>query len=132
MSIYSQSEMLTSQFLWLSAILLLPLVATLALAYIPNKDGKSIFGQAFSAGIPQKAIALSLLLAILGIGLYPRIASPLYNLKITALARENWQGLSFIQPFYSRLYSGNFLTPEIPNSRQSALLDIVENISSST
>ncbi|MBP0029560.1 NAD(P)H-quinone oxidoreductase subunit 4 [Roseofilum sp. Guam] len=79
----------------------------------------------------EVAIAFCLLLPIIGIGLYPKIATQTYDIKTTAIAEETREVLTVVAQERSRLYSGNFYIPNVPAAKAPPLLGIMENISGS-
>ena len=80
----------------------------------------------------EVAIAICLLLPIVGIGLYPKVATQTYDIKTTAIAQETREVLTIVAQERSRLYSGNFYIPNVPAAKAPPLLGIMDNISSST
>jgi NAD(P)H-quinone oxidoreductase subunit 4 len=79
----------------------------------------------------EVAIALCLLLPIIGIGLYPKIATQTYDIKTTAIAESTREVLTVVAQERSRLYSGNFYIPNVPAAKAPALLGVMDNISGS-
>ncbi len=77
----------------------------------------------------EVAIALCLLLPIIGIGLYPKVATQTYDIKTTAIALETREIVTIVAQERSRLYSGNFYLPDVPTAKAPALLGILEPFS---
>lgn len=76
----------------------------------------------------EVAIAACLLVPIVGIGLYPKVATQTYDVKTVAVASHVQQALPVFaqQKDHSVLYSGGFFAPEIPSARTNTLLGVVD------
>jgi NAD(P)H-quinone oxidoreductase subunit 4 len=69
-----------------------------------------------------------LLVPIIGIGLYPKIATQTYDVKTVAIASQVRQALPVIAQEHSRLYSETFTAPQLPKAESQKLLGVVKAI----
>ncbi len=72
------------------------------------------------------AIAACLLLPIIGIGLYPKVATQTYDVKTTEVAAEVRNALPIFAQQQDRLFSGGFFAPSIPRVDAQALFSITD------
>ncbi|MCT7983238.1 NAD(P)H-quinone oxidoreductase subunit 4 [Laspinema sp. A4] len=72
------------------------------------------------------AIAACLLLPIIGIGLYPKVATQTYDVKTTEVAAEVRNALPIFAQQQDRLFSGGFYAPSIPRVDAQALFGVTD------
>lgn len=72
------------------------------------------------------AIAACLLLPIIGIGLYPKVATQTYDVKTTEVAAEVRNALPIFAQQQDRLFSGGFFAPSIPRVDAQALFSVTD------
>ncbi|MEQ9000620.1 MAG: NAD(P)H-quinone oxidoreductase subunit 4 [Coleofasciculus sp. B1-GNL1-01] len=71
-------------------------------------------------------VALCLLIPIVGIGLYPKVATQTYDVKTVAVTAQVREALPVIAQERTKLYSGKFNAPSLPQAKAQPLLGIVE------
>jgi NAD(P)H-quinone oxidoreductase subunit 4 len=72
-------------------------------------------------------ITACLLLPIIGIGLYPKMAMQTYDVKTVAVAAQVRHALPVVaQQQGDRVYSRTFAAPQLPTTEPQALLGIVK------
>lgn len=76
----------------------------------------------FDANWREVLIAFCFLVPIIGIGLYPKMATHLYDAKTVAVNAEVRQSYMQIAQKNPEIYAKGFLTPKIPNSEVSTVL----------
>ncbi|MEB3830746.1 NAD(P)H-quinone oxidoreductase subunit 4 [Phormidium sp. CCY1219] len=72
------------------------------------------------------AIAVCLLVPIVGIGLYPKVATQTYDVKTTEVAAEVQNALPIFAQEQERLFSGGFFAPSVPRPQVQGLFSIAE------
>ncbi len=72
------------------------------------------------------AIAACLLLPIIGIGLYPKVATQTYDVKTTEVAAEVRNALPIFAQQQDRLFSGGFFAPSIPRVDAQVLFSVTD------
>ncbi|MBK4728351.1 NAD(P)H-quinone oxidoreductase subunit 4 [Oxynema sp. CENA135] len=72
------------------------------------------------------AIAACLLLPIVGIGLYPKVATQTYDVKTTAVATQVQNALPVFAQEQDRLFSGGLFAPKLAPSQTTGLLSIAD------
>ncbi len=80
----------------------------------------------FDADWREVLIAFCFLVPIIGIGLYPKMATQLYDVKTVAVNAEVRQSYTQIAQKNPQIYAKGFLTPRIPNSEVSTVLGTVK------
>jgi NAD(P)H-quinone oxidoreductase subunit 4 len=80
----------------------------------------------FDANWREVLIAFCFLVPIIGIGLYPKIATQLYDVKTVAINAEVRQSYIQIAQKNPQIYAEGFLTPKIPSSEVSTVLGTVK------
>jgi NAD(P)H-quinone oxidoreductase subunit 4 len=71
-------------------------------------------------------ITACLLVPIVGIGLYPKLATQTYDVKTVAVAAQVRNALPIVAQERSRLYSGTFSAPQLPTAKPQKLLGVVK------
>jgi NAD(P)H-quinone oxidoreductase subunit 4 len=71
-------------------------------------------------------ITACLLVPIIGIGLYPKLAMQTYDVKTVAVATQVRNALPVIAQERDRLYSATFKAPQLPNAQPPKLLGVVK------
>jgi len=71
-------------------------------------------------------IAFCFLLPIIGIGLYPKLATQVYDVKTVAINAEVRQSYIQIAAKNPQIYAKGLLSPKIPNSEVSTILGTVK------
>jgi NAD(P)H-quinone oxidoreductase subunit 4 len=71
-------------------------------------------------------ITACLLVPIVGIGLYPKLATQTYDVKTVAVAAQVRNALPIVAQEHSRLYSGTFSAPQLPTAKPQKLLGVVK------
>lgn len=106
----------------LTPIYLLSLLRTVFFG--SNNSGLIIEEYLGDAKPREIAIAACLLIPIIGIGIYPKVATQTYDVKTVAVTAHIRDSLPVFaqQKDRSILYSGGFFTPEIPGSGSGTLL----------
>ena len=69
-------------------------------------------------------VALCLLIPIVGIGLYPKVATQTYDVKTVAVTAQVREALPVIAQERTNLYSGKFNAPSLPKAKAQPLLGI--------
>ncbi|WP_446342524.1 hypothetical protein [Coleofasciculus sp. F4-SAH-05] len=67
-----------------------------------------------------------MLIPIVGIGLYPKVATQTYDVKTVAVTAQVRQVLPVVAQERTNLYSGKFNPPSLPQAKAQPLLAIVE------
>lgn len=80
----------------------------------------------FDADWREVLIAFCFLVPIIGIGLYPKMATQLYDVKTVAVNAEVRQSYIQIAQKNPQIYAKGFLTPKIPSSEVSTVLGTVK------
>lgn len=80
----------------------------------------------FDANWREVLIAFCFLVPIIGIGLYPKMATQLYDTKTVAVNAEVRQSYIQIAQKNPQIYAKGFLAPKIPNSEVSTVLGTVK------
>ena len=80
----------------------------------------------FDADWREVLIAFCFLVPIIGIGLYPKMATQLYDVKTVAVNAEVRQSYIQIAQKNPQIYAKGFLAPRIPNSEVSTVLGTVK------
>ena len=80
----------------------------------------------FDADWREVLIAFCFLVPIIGIGLYPKMATQLYDVKTVAVNAEVRQSYTQIAQKNPQIYAKGFLAPRIPNSEVSTVLGTVK------
>ncbi len=80
----------------------------------------------FDANWREVLIAFCFLVPIIGIGLYPKMATQLYDAKTVAVNAEVRQSYIQIAQKNPQIYAKGFLTPKIPSSEVSTVLGTVK------
>lgn len=70
-------------------------------------------------------ITACLLVPIIGIGLYPKLATQTYDVKTVAVANQVRQALPIVAQEHSRLYSKAFAAPQLTTVKSPNLLGVV-------
>ncbi|MEE3715885.1 NAD(P)H-quinone oxidoreductase subunit 4 [Tumidithrix elongata RA019] len=91
----------------------IPLGSTLG-AYVKDVSPREVF------------ITACLLLPIIGIGLYPKLATQTYDMKTVAVASEVRSAYSVVAQERSHVYSAGFNIPRLLQAKSQALLGVVE------
>jgi NAD(P)H-quinone oxidoreductase subunit 4 len=73
-------------------------------------------------------ITACLLVPIVGIGLYPKIAMQTYDVTTVAVTSQVRQALPVIAQERSRIYSGLFTAPQLPKVEPKPLLGVVKQL----
>ncbi|MBD0345881.1 MAG: NAD(P)H-quinone oxidoreductase subunit 4 [Coleofasciculus sp. Co-bin14] len=73
-------------------------------------------------------ITACLLVPIIGIGLYPKLATQTYDVTTVAVSNQVRHALPTIAQERSLLYSGSFTAPQLPASKSQKLLGVVKSI----
>jgi NAD(P)H-quinone oxidoreductase subunit 4 len=73
-------------------------------------------------------ITACLLVPIIGIGLYPKLATQTYDVTTVAVSNQVRHALPTIAQERSLLYSGSFTAPQLPTSEPQKLLGVVKSI----
>ena len=73
-------------------------------------------------------ITACLLVPIIGIGLYPKIATQTYDVKTVAVAAQVRNALPVVAQQRTLLYSGTFTAPQLPTAEPQTLLGVVKQI----
>ena len=71
-------------------------------------------------------VAVCLLVPILAIGLYPKLATQTYDAKTVAITEQARDAFSLVAQSNPHLYSSGLLAPKLPYTSPSPLLGIVE------
>ncbi len=71
-------------------------------------------------------VTLCLLVPIIGIGLYPKMATQTYDVKTVAVTAEVREALPMIAQEQTNLYSGKLQPPSLPTANPQALLGVVK------
>lgn len=71
-------------------------------------------------------ITLCLLIPIIGIGFYPKVATQTYDVKTVEVAAHLRNSLPLVAQKQSLLYSRNLVAPKLPNSNPQGLVSMVE------
>lgn len=83
------------------------------------------------------AIAACLILPIIGIGLYPKIATQTYDVKTVAVATQTREAFSTVAQergilrasAMTQMFSGGFVAPTLPGNEPNSLLSVIDGIS---
>lgn len=129
----TSSDVYTSEFkvgiVLLSAVglILTPiyLLSLLRTVFFGSNNSGLIIEEYLGDAKPREiAIAACLLIPIIGIGIYPKVATQTYDVKTVAVTAHIRDSLPVFaqQKDRSILYSGGFFTPEIPGSGSGTLL----------
>ncbi|MEW6494179.1 MAG: NAD(P)H-quinone oxidoreductase subunit 4 [Cyanobacteriota bacterium] len=73
-------------------------------------------------------ITACLLVPIIGIGLYPKLATQTYDVKTVAVATQVRHALPVVAQERTRLYSGTLSAPQLPTANPPKLLGVVQPI----
>jgi NAD(P)H-quinone oxidoreductase subunit 4 len=73
-------------------------------------------------------ITACLLVPIIGIGLYPKLATQTYDVTTVAVSNQVRHALPTIAQERSLLYSGSFTAPQLPTNEPQKLLGVVKSI----
>ncbi|HEY9636303.1 MAG TPA: NAD(P)H-quinone oxidoreductase subunit 4 [Coleofasciculaceae cyanobacterium] len=73
-------------------------------------------------------ITTCLLVPIIGIGLYPKIATQTYDMTTVAVSAQVRHVLPMIAQEHSRFYSSNFTAPQLPTTEPQKLLGVVRPV----
>jgi NAD(P)H-quinone oxidoreductase subunit 4 len=71
-------------------------------------------------------IAVCLIVPIVAIGIYPKLATQTYDVKTVAVTEQARDAFSLVAQTNPHLYSSGLLTPQLPHSIPQTLLGIVE------
>ncbi|ACB51040.1 NADH dehydrogenase subunit 4 [Crocosphaera subtropica ATCC 51142] len=81
----------------------------------------------YSDGKPREIfIALSFLVLIIAIGLYPKLATQLYDVKTVALNTQVRQSYTQISQKNPQIYAKGFLSPKVRTSEESSVLATIK------
>ncbi len=81
----------------------------------------------YSDGKPREVfIALSFLVLIIAIGIYPKVATQLYDVKTVALNTQVRQSYTQISQETPQIYAKDFLAPKVGTSEQSSVLATIK------
>ncbi len=96
--------------------------------YGKNNSGLIIEKYLADAKPREIFITACLLVPIIGIGLYPKIATQTYDVKTVAVAAQVRNALPVVAQQRTLLYSGTFTAPQLPTAEPQALLGVVKQI----
>jgi NAD(P)H-quinone oxidoreductase subunit 4 len=74
-------------------------------------------------------ITACLLVPIIGIGLYPKLATQTYDVKTVAVTAEVRNALPLVAQQHTNFYSRSLRAPQLSAAEPQALLSMVEHIS---
>lgn len=94
--------------------------------YGMNNSGLGADGYLIDAKPREIFITACLLVPIIGIGLYPKLAMQTYDVKTVAIATQVRKALPIIAQERPRLYSHNFSAPKLPTTEPQPLLGFVK------
>ena len=81
----------------------------------------------FSDANPREVfIAACLIVPIVAIGLYPKLATQTYDVKTVAVTEQARDAFSTVAQSNPNLYAAGWVAPKLPNSPSPTLLGIVE------
>jgi NAD(P)H-quinone oxidoreductase subunit 4 len=96
--------------------------------YGKNNSGLIIEKYMADAKPREIFITACLLVPIIGIGLYPKIATQTYDVKTVAVAAQVRNALPVVAQQRTLLYSGTFTAPQLPTAEPQTLLGVVKQI----
>jgi len=96
--------------------------------YGKNNSGLIIEKYMADAKPREIFITACLLVPIIGIGLYPKIATQTYDVKTVAVAAQVRNALPVMAQQRTLLYSGTFTAPQLPTAEPQTLLGVVKQI----
>ena len=96
--------------------------------YGKNNSGLIIEKYMADAKPREIFITACLLVPIIGIGLYPKIAMQTYDVKTVAVAAQVRDALPVVAQQRTLLYSGTFTAPQLPTAEPQTLLGVVKQI----
>ena len=96
--------------------------------YGKNNSGLIIEKYMADAKPREIFITACLLVPIIGIGLYPKIATQTYDVKTVAVAAQVRNALPVVAQQRTLLYSGTFTAPQLPTAEPQTLLGVVRQI----
>jgi NAD(P)H-quinone oxidoreductase subunit 4 len=99
--------------------------------YGKNNSGLIIEKYMADAKPREIFITACLLVPIIGIGLYPKIATQTYDVKTVAVAAQVRNELPVVAQQRTLLYSGTFTAPQLPTAEPQTLLGVVKQIPAS-
>jgi NAD(P)H-quinone oxidoreductase subunit 4 len=99
--------------------------------YGKNNSGLIIEKYMADAKPREIFITACLLVPIIGIGLYPKIATQTYDVKTVAVAAQVRNALPVVAQQRTLLYSGTFTAPQLPTAEPQTLLGVVKPIPAS-
>ncbi|MCX5936302.1 MAG: NAD(P)H-quinone oxidoreductase subunit 4, partial [Pseudanabaena sp. LacPavin_0818_WC45_MAG_42_6] len=71
-------------------------------------------------------IAVCLLVPIVAIGLYPKLATQTYDVKTVAVTEQARDAFSLVAQTNPHLYSSDLIAPQLPRTKTQTILGIVE------
>jgi NAD(P)H-quinone oxidoreductase subunit 4 len=100
--------------------------------YGKNNSGLVIEKYAADAKPREIFITACLLVPIIGVGLYPKIATQTYDVKTVAVTAQVRNALPVIaQKRTSQVYSRTFTAPQLPTAEPQTLVGVVQQIPAS-
>lgn len=137
--VYSSSFKVVVVFLSAVGLILTPiyLLSMLREVFYGKESEQAVVDGWMDAKPREIAIAACLLLPIIGIGLYPKIATQTYDVKTVAVASQTREAFSTVAQergvlrasAMTRMFSGGFVAPTIPGTETNSLFSVIDPIS---
>jgi NAD(P)H-quinone oxidoreductase subunit 4 len=103
------------------------LLSTLRQVFYGKPNPALHFDKYVSDAKPREVfIAACLLVPIVMIGMYPKLATQTYDVKTVAVTEQARSAFSLVAQSNPRLYSAGWVAPQLPNSAPQALLGVME------
>ncbi|HEY9725596.1 MAG TPA: NAD(P)H-quinone oxidoreductase subunit 4 [Chroococcales cyanobacterium] len=128
---YSSAFKLVVVFLTAVGLILTPiyLLSMLRRVFYGKDNAELNLDKYLSDANPREIfITACLLVPIVGIGLYPKIAMQTYDVTTVAVTSQVRQALPVIAQERSRIYSGLFTAPQLPKVEPKPLLGVVKQL----
>jgi NAD(P)H-quinone oxidoreductase subunit 4 len=103
------------------------LLSMLRQVFYGQENAKLSLGSYFADAKPREIfITACLLVPIIGIGLYPKVATQTYDVKTVAVASQVRQALPVVVQEKTQTYSAHFNAPSLPKTEPRPLLGVVK------
>ena len=103
------------------------LLSTLRQVFYGKTNSDLRFDKYVSDAKPREVfIAACLLVPIVVIGMYPKLATQTYDVKTVAVTEQAHDAFSLVAQSNPHIYSSGFITPQLPHPNTQSLLGIME------
>lgn len=103
------------------------LLSTLRQVFYGKTNSDLRFDKYVSDAKPREVfIAACLLVPIVVIGMYPKLATQTYDVKTVAVTEQARDAFSLVAQSNPHIYSSGFITPQLPHPNTQSLLGIME------